>query len=421
MESSGPNNSVLALVDDIRNAVLEDNSLTSSAESHSRLLSLVDKLRLTVETPTETVLRLIYQPPQNAAIRTLTDLGVFDLIVHCGEEGISAEELGRRTAAERGLIARLMRIATALGFCSNPAPEIYIANAKTSILTQPIGRDGVRCIYDLTLPTLSRLPSYFTEHRYTLPNDYTSSPMHWVTGQSQFEWLADRRHQQVMFNSYMGSRRAGRKAWFDVYPAERLMGSHSVVEGDGEGGEEGVFIVDIGGNRGHDLIRLREERPDLKGRFVLQDLPAVVNAAVSDEGNRLESMGIEAMGYSFFEEQPVKGARTYYLRSILHDWPDDKALTILRNIVSAMNPAYSWLIIVDFVLPDTEIPLMQAALDIQMMCIGAGVERSKREWAALLGKVGLGIRGVWNMGAGLESVIEAGLIQDRDGCDGREV
>ncbi|KAL4949633.1 S-adenosyl-L-methionine-dependent methyltransferase [Aspergillus filifer] len=419
MEFSGSSTTVLALVEDVHDAVLENNSPTSSAESHSRLLSLIDQLRLAVETPTETVLRLIYQPPQNTAIRTLIDLGVFDLIVSRGEEGISAEELGKRTTAERRLIVRLMRIATALGFCTNPAPEVYSANTKTPILTQPIGRDGVRCIYDLTMPTLSQLPSYFTEHTYTLPNDYTPSPMHWATGQSQFEWLADRRHQQAMFNSYMGSRRAGMKGWFDFYPVERLTGSESSEYGhctldrgnseERDKDEKGVFIVDVGGNQGHDLIRLREECPDLRGKFILQDLPTVVNAAVGDDGNRLRGMGIETMGYSFFNKQPVKGARTYYLRSILHDWPDDKALTILRNTVAAMDPTHSRLIIVDFVLSDTEVPLMQSALDIQMMCIGAGVERSRSEWAALLGTVGLEIRGVWSMGPGLESVIEAGL------------
>lgn len=40
-----------------------------------------------------------------------------------------------------------MRVVTALGLCENPEPEIYCANQRTAILTQPIGRDGIRCMY----------------------------------------------------------------------------------------------------------------------------------------------------------------------------------------------------------------------------------------------------------------------------------
>jgi hypothetical protein len=50
---------------------------------------------------------------------------------------------------------------------------------------------------------------------------------------------------------------------------------------------------------------------------------------------------------------------------------------------------------------------MQAALDIQMMSIGAGVERTERQWRNLLDSVGLEITGIWNQSAGMESVIEA--------------
>lgn len=109
------------------------------------------------------------------------------------------------------------------------------------------------------------------------------------------------------------------------------------------------------------------------------------------------------------EKTNSTGARTYYFRAIFHDWPDEVCLKILRNTISAMDPAKSRILIVDFVLPDTETPLLQASLDIQMMSIGAGVERSKRQWTELLRAAGLGIRGIWSAGPGMESVIEAGL------------
>ena len=72
-----------------------------------------------------------------------------------------------------------------------------------------------------------------------------------------------------------------------------------------------------------------------------------------------------------------------------------------------MAPDYSRILIVDFVLSNTDTPLMQAALDIQMMSIGAGVERSERQWRELLDGVGLEIAGIWSQSSGNESIIEA--------------
>lgn len=248
--------------------------------------------------------------------------------------------------------------------------------------------------YDLTVPTISKLPEYLRINGYANPQDYEHSPMQWAVGQSQFEWLAKNKEQQALFNSYMASRRQGKPMWFDVYPVERLLGHGTPCD-------DTVFMVDIGGNQGHDLNLFRAKHAQIPGRLVLQDQPAVV-ANVSGAKS-----GIEVMPYSFYDPQPVHGARVYYFRSIFHDWSDQICHQILRNTLSAMTPDYSRILIVDFVLSDTETPLMQASIDIQMMGIGAGVERSERQWRDLLHAAGLKITGIWNQSPGMESVIEA--------------
>ncbi|KAJ5123764.1 hypothetical protein N7448_009861 [Penicillium atrosanguineum] len=366
-----------------------------SPKAHFELLRMIDQLRLAVETPTESVLRLIYQPPQNAALRVVMDLNIFALLLkkQYSDQGISATQIAECTGAEKDLIVRLMRVIVSLGLCITLAPDVYRANDKTLALTQPIGRDGVPCIYDLTVPTLSKLPEYLRVHEYTNPQEYARSPMQWAVGQSQFEWLASNKKQQTLFNSYMASRRQGRPMWFDVYPVDRLMG-HAVPFVDT------VFLVDIGGNQGHDLNMFRQKHNYLPGKMVLQDLPEVVNGVTGGDG-------INVMGYSFMDPQPVQGARVYYFRAIFHDWPDHICQRILRNTISAMAPDYSRILIVDFVLPDTETPIMQASMDIQMMSIGAGVERSEHQWRSLLHSVGLEISGIWSQSPGAESVIEA--------------
>ncbi|KAL4741097.1 S-adenosyl-L-methionine-dependent methyltransferase [Aspergillus similis] len=420
MGSIGPLTSVkgptlVSLVEDIRSAAIIDTSPSQSPQSHHQLLTLIDRLRLAAETPAETARRLMYQPPQNAAIRALIDLSVFELLVEDAMDGrnrgLSASELSVRTNADRGLIVRLMRVATGLGLCDSNSnsecaePETtYSANSKTDIMMKPLGRDGLRCLYDLTMPTLSVLPSYLAQNAYTMPTNYDASPMHWATGQSQFEWLEERPGQQARFNALMANRREGQARWFDVYPVERLLHSIPSFEEGATDKDENVFMVDIGGNEGHDLLWFRERYPDFQGRLILQDLPTVV----AGKEIQLKRRGIEVIGYSFFEQQPVKVSRTDCTqeRSSTTSAPSS---TIGRTVPD------SRILIVDFVLPDIDAPLFQASLDIQMMCLGSGVERSRSEWADLLGKVGLEIRGVWSVSPTQESVLEVGRVRNVDG------
>ncbi|KAJ5673709.1 hypothetical protein N7507_002836 [Penicillium longicatenatum] len=388
--------SIHSLVDQIKTEAFQDSS--STGHGHARLLQLIDELKLLVETPTETILRLIYQPPENAALRTVVDLGIFPLLVGSPkQEGLSASDIALHTGADRRLIVRLMRVMTSLGLCSSVEAEIYRFTDKTLAMTKPIGRDGVPCIYDLTLPALSKLPEYLRLNNHTNPEEYSKSPMQWAVGKSQFEWLAENKQHQFLFNSYMSSRREGKPNWFDVYPLKRLIDGAIYSP-------EVAFLVDVGGNEGHDLGSLHARYASLPGRLFLQDLPKMVQ--------NVDREGIENMAYSFLDPQPVKGARAYYFRAIFHDWPDRVCKRILLNTISAMNAQYSRIIIVDFVLPDTNVPRMQSAMDIQMMSIGAGVERSKKQWFDLLASVGLKINGIWNSNSAMESVIEAAPMED---------
>ncbi|KAJ5786949.1 uncharacterized protein N7503_012161 [Penicillium pulvis] len=390
--------SIQLLVDQIKTEATQDSS--TAGHNHARLLQLIDELKLVIETPTETILRLIYQPPENAALRTVVDLGVFPLLVGSPKnEGLSASDIALHTGADKGLIVRLMRVMTSLGLCSSVEAEVYCPNDKSLAMTKPIGRDGVPCIYDLTLPALSKLPEYLRLNNYVNPEEYSKSPMQWAVGKSQFEWLAENKQHQFLFNSYMSSRREGKPNWFDVYPLKRLIDGAIPLQ-------DAAFLVDVGGNEGHDLGNLyaRYSRPP--GRLILQDLPKMVK--------NVDRQGIDTMAYSFLDPQPVKGARAYYFRAIFHDWPDRICQRILLNTISAMNAQYSRIIIVDFVLPDTNVPRMQSAMDIQMMSIGAGVERSKKQWVDLLASVGLKINGIWNSNPALESIIEAVLMEDAE-------
>ncbi len=68
--------------------------------------------------------------------------------------------------------------------------------------------------------------------------------------------------------------------------------------------ENDVAIVDVGGGMGHDLVEMRKKKPGIPGRFILQDLPQVLEQIAQPLG------GIEATAHDFYTEQPVKGETT---------------------------------------------------------------------------------------------------------------
>ncbi|KAI7371858.1 hypothetical protein KC328_g17453, partial [Hortaea werneckii] len=167
-----------------------------------------------------------------------------------------------------------------------------------------------------------------------------------------------------------------------------------------------------------DVVRLGRGR----GRLVLEDLPEVVGqireeSLVVGSGNG-DEVRIERVGCDFFEENPVQGARAYYLHSVLHDWPNPLASAILARIAQAMKPGYSKLLINENCIPDQGAHWEATALDMMMLGLVASKERTEHEWRALIeGTVrGDGFRlkvlGIWGGGEeeGVESLIECELV-----------
>jgi hypothetical protein len=150
----------------------------------------------------------------------------------------------------------------------------------------------------------------------------------------------------------------------------------------GEDGDRVVF-VDVGGNVGHQARRLVECHPHLAGRVVVEDLPETVATAPAVKG-------VKFLGHDFFTPQPVKGARYYYLRTVLHNWGDAKAVEILKNLAAVLVED-SRVLIDETVVPDQGADLWVAGQDLNMMLLLGGMERRKDDWTALLDRAGLKI------------------------------
>jgi hypothetical protein len=90
-----------------------------------------------------------------------------------------------------------------------------------------------------------------------------------------------------------------------------------------------------------------------------------------------------------------KGARVYFYHQILHDWPDNKCLEMLECVKQAMTPGYSRLLIHEVIVPKMHASSYIAALDMTTMCLNGGMERTERQWRALVQQAGLEVVEVW--------------------------
>lgn len=232
------------------------------------------------------------------------------------------------------------------------------------------------------LTVLSKLPEYFHHNGWKSPDDGFNGPFQYAMGTDAhyFDFLNTHPYYQQAFNTVMSLpfRRRG-KDWFEFFPVtERL---HMPGESD-------VLIVDVGGSQGEDLKKLKKRFPGLSGRLIVQDLPGVV------EGAQDMPPGIEAHGHDFFQQQPICNSRAYFMRTVLHDWPDKQALLILRRLHEAMG-SDSLLLINEAMLPEFGAPLGSVLSDMQMMGSFASLERTERQWQQLLEASGFDLVRVW--------------------------
>jgi SAM-dependent methyltransferase len=143
-------------------------------------------------------------------------------------------------------------------------------------------------------------------------------------------------------------------------------------------------IVDVGGATGAMLAAILTRHPAPRG--VLLDRPHVV----SDAPALLKAKGVmdrvTILGGDFFQAVPA-GGDVYILSHIIHDWSETDALTILGHCRRAMKPD-GHLLIVEMVLPSGDVPHPGKLLDMVMLVLAGGQERTEAEYASLLNKAG---------------------------------
>ncbi|WP_170301567.1 methyltransferase [Saccharopolyspora hirsuta] len=144
-------------------------------------------------------------------------------------------------------------------------------------------------------------------------------------------------------------------------------------------------LVDVGGGIGTVLLEVLARHPHLRG--ALLDLPEVTGHARRHLADAGFADRCEVIAGDFFESVPT-GADAYLLSRVLHDWDDDTCVRILRTCARAMT-ARSRLLVVEKVLPAGDEPHLGKRLDLIMLALTRGRERTAAEYEDLLSRAGL--------------------------------
>ncbi|KAF7195146.1 O-methyltransferase asqD [Pseudocercospora fuligena] len=358
------------------------------------LLRAAQALANALKRPSDVCAEIAMSGMLYSAVRIAIDMELFEKVM-AAEGPISSGELASQSGAEEQLILRLGRALTGTGFLSSETAKdggiAYFANDITKHATRPNVRAGLKFHFDQGLPVAQKAPEYFKKHGLKIPKADSEAVFNYALQTEDECWTYWSKQPGVMENfntfarGYFGTQTIPIR-WFPY--DEVCFGGFDPVKSGCE-----YLWVDVGGNKGHNLQTLVEKYPDVKGKFLLQDLPATI-----DELNRSDvrlSDKISTQGYDFFAAQPVKGAKNYQLENVCHNWDDENCRKILANVRDAMLPGYSKLIISSLTVPDENTPLELCGLDLSFMYLHSAGQRSERQWRDLLKSVGLRIVKIW--------------------------
>ncbi|KAH8689511.1 O-methyl transferase B [Talaromyces proteolyticus] len=326
-------------------------SLAKNADDKSRK-DILDRLRdlsISLETPQDAMQRISYLHLQPILVRIGCDLKLFNILTD-NKDPLTLDQLSAKTSA---------------------APLLLGNN-------------------DTIAPIIFELPEFLAEIKYQNFTNPLHTPLQkaWKTNLPAFLWIPSRPENHAHFNRFMEAQHRDMRQWLDVYPIEEKIQNLE---------PEQVLFVDVGGGIGHQSVALRKRLPDIKNRIIVQDMEVVIAHAIVHEG-------VEPTVYDFYQPQPIKGARIYYFRNIMHDYPDDKAVAILKNIIAALGPD-SVILIDDMVLPDSKVHWQATQIDITMMSALASRERTVEAWSELMQKAGLKINRIYTYTESLQDSI----------------
>ncbi|KAI9658029.1 MAG: hypothetical protein M1821_002689 [Bathelium mastoideum] len=400
-------------IDEVQRLAIERSKGTEG--SQEALVEAIDRLKYAAQTPWEILWESRFQMLNSLCKRIAMEMGVIDAIAQRKGSSVTSCELAKETGYEKEVIERVLHVLTSIHIFDEVGESTYAANDVTLLLGTKEGIAAEKYFCDFLYPIGAQIvPCMRSYGLQQFTNPSSKTPFEYSFGAPIFEFISQpcNLSYKQSFDLLMSGRRTGApNQWFTTYPAAiELLSSKPINNGFPPGPHHDTLLVDIAGNKGHDLLSFYSSLPGHKTSFsrslVLQDLPLTFTHLTDAEDAALADAGIQKIEYDFFTPQPIIGARAYFLRDICHDWPDHLCNKFLKHTAEAMTPGYSRLLIEDHIVEDVEASHRAAASDMLMMLILTGKERTRSQWKELVEGVGLRIVKFWEAGRGLQGVIE---------------
>ena len=282
------------------------------------------------------------------ALAIVADLRVADALAG-GERGVA--ELASELGADADALHRILRALASDGFFAESGPGIFRNTSSSELLRDSGWRAFAHLFGGIWMPAVAALDA---SGRATFPQLHSAG---------FWDWLAQHPDERVEFD------RAMEQGW-----EGRLRRLESI---DWHGAQT---VVDVGGGNGSLLLELLARQPGLRG--IVFDLPETVRDE-STYGNRC----VFVAG-SFFDQVP-KGD-VYLLSTILHDWDDESATRILRTIRASADQGARLVLLEGAVEPGND-PQGAKWLDLLMLTLFEGRERTEAQWRALIDDGGFAV------------------------------
>lgn len=307
-------------------------------------------------------------------LQVIAELGVAD---HVGDRPVAVAELALACQAHPDGLERALRLLCAYGVFEFQEEGVAHTDASRLLRSNhPMSMRG--------FPRMMGMPSFTASFNHLEHAVRTGSPaFEVVDGQGLFAYLQAHGDEARIFNEAMMS-----KAAADI---GAVLASYDF--------KRHRRIADIGGGRGHLLQAVLDSAPDATG--VLFDLPQVIDSV----GTGADRLTLQA---GDFFTNPLPAADAYILMEIIHDWNDAEATAILGAVRSAAAPGATVLII-ESAAVDGQLDARVQTLDMIMLAITGGRERTSGQLTHLLERAGLRAINV-HQTPGTLRILEAAVI-----------
>ena len=296
---------------------------------------------------------------KSQSIYAAAKLEIADLLIDGPQTPV---QLAAATQTDAESLYRLLRALASIGiFEENEAGEFSLTP-----LAEPLRSDHPHSKQALAIMNGEDQFRPWCEIIYSLQTGEPAYDSIW--GKSIFEFLSEHPDKARIFDKAMiGIHGRGTDAISDAYDFSKIK-----------------VLADVGGGNGSNLISILQANPNLQG--LLFDRPHVVERAQA----HFEAAGVadrcDLISGDFFESVP-KGADACLLRHIIHDWNDEKSLTILKNCHTAL-PENGKLLIIESVIDPGNDPFMGKFVDLVMLLVTGGKERKVEQFRTLFQQAG---------------------------------